>query len=86
MHLKADQQGGKLELEFRRLGGARGLLEALEKRGGQNTQRSCFSFCFLIGLSPLHTTDYCFSYELFKKWWHGHRLIIQWPIPSLFWC
>ncbi|XP_055129583.1 putative cancer susceptibility gene HEPN1 protein [Symphalangus syndactylus] len=70
---------GESELEFRRLG-MQGCLEALRRRG-QNTQRASFSFSFLIALSP-HVVDYCHSYELFNRWWHGHVLATQWP--SLF--
>ncbi|XP_011857094.1 PREDICTED: LOW QUALITY PROTEIN: putative cancer susceptibility gene HEPN1 protein [Mandrillus leucophaeus] len=73
---------GESELEFRRLNGPgmQGPLEALRRRGW-NTQRASFSFRFVIALSP-DIVDYCHSYELFNRWWHGHVLATQ--RPSLF--
>ncbi|XP_058400701.1 LOW QUALITY PROTEIN: putative cancer susceptibility gene HEPN1 protein [Diceros bicornis minor] len=75
--------GGEAELELKRLRrcGMQGPLEASGRRG-QNTQRASFSFSFLIALSP-HTVDYCLSYELVKRWWHGHGLATQWPNLSV---
>lgn len=57
-----------------------GPLEALRRRGW-NTQKASFSFRLVIALSP-DTVDYCHSYELFNRWWHGHVLATQ--RPSLF--
>lgn len=57
-------------------GGAKDALEASGKRS-QNTQRDSFTFSFLTALSP-HTVDYCLSYKLFKRRWHGHGLATQW--------
>ncbi|XP_020919613.1 LOW QUALITY PROTEIN: putative cancer susceptibility gene HEPN1 protein [Sus scrofa] len=64
------------ELELRKLGRGQGALEASGKRS-QNTQRDSFTFSFLTALSP-HTVDYCLSYKLFKRRWHGHGLATQW--------
>ncbi|XP_035120862.1 LOW QUALITY PROTEIN: putative cancer susceptibility gene HEPN1 protein [Callithrix jacchus] len=74
----APWNAGESALEFRRLEGPgmQGPLEAFRRRGW-NTQRAPFSFSFLIALSP-HTVDYCSSYELFNRWWHGHSLATQW--------
>uniref|UniRef100_A0A2K5DR50 Hepatocellular carcinoma, down-regulated 1 n=1 Tax=Aotus nancymaae TaxID=37293 RepID=A0A2K5DR50_AOTNA len=65
----APWDGGESALEFRRLGRGQGC---------KDPWRASFPSSLLIALSP-HTVDYCSSYELLNRWWHGHSLATQWP-------